>query len=421
MILNLDGSLAHLPGIHHFLQQQRAELQRGRSVLAIMAQNGYGDRLWELCYDDIYRTRLDVEAVDIGGFGSHADPLAILSDTLHLNLSLETSFEPLRALMTADLPQVTVLQGLNSADPAERLPWLSLMSEWAATATAITSTTGRRPPALWGMFAPAPDEVVPAEDAWLRVQQWWALPSDLDMRLLCRLHEGHDHSRLEPLTVWREAVLPALSGNDLALAEYLWDIVDQPLDAIIERLRAFAAQQQWTATVLEQWGVRNFLRQQGNGPRRFRLRPLHHERELWLRGILQQTPENGLQLSPAVLATLGERRQLEHLLWRGQASLLLPLIDELRLSICEALTRKYGPDWPVLWARPRSEEDLQKVRQNPMAVELGHLKHAIRRCPHPDAASQAGLVSHIWALRNKLAHYTPVHFSEYDQLMSLIG
>lgn len=418
MIIDLAGALPHLPGIHRFLLQQENALQQGRSVLGVLARSGYAERLRHLCYEAVRTLRLDVESVDISETTDGA-PLNVLNEALHLGLELETSYDPLRALMTSNLPQVTVLHGLELLSPIERGNWLAFIVDWAATASAVASASGRLPPALWGIWVPEIGEEIPAEDVWLRVQWWWAAPSDLDVRLLCRLHDGSDHPELSPRAAWREAILPGLSGNDLSLAEHLWDVVDQPLDIIIEALKDFAEQQHWTPTKLEQWGVGDFL-QQTAGPRRFRLRPVHRERQLWLRGLLQQTPEYGLQVSPAALAILGEHRQLEHLLWRGEASLLLPLIDELRLSICEGLTHKYGPDWTLQWARPLSDEACQAARENPLSVEWGHLKEVIRKCPYPEEASRFELVSRAWYLRNELAHYRPVRFADYEFLVNRI-
>jgi hypothetical protein len=133
---------------------------------------------------------------------------------------------------------------------------------------------------------------------------------------------------------------------------------------------------------------------------------------------LHQTPENGMRVSPAALTVLGEWQQLEHLIWRGQAALLWPLIDELRLSICEELTRAYGSNWPLEWNSPVSEEVSQAVNNDPMATEWGHLLNAVRNGRNHREHHRLGLITLAWRLRNQLAHYKPVSFQEYESLVA---
>ena len=73
-------------------------------------------------------------------------------------------------------------------------------------------------------------------------------------------------------------------------------------------------------------------------------------RSLWAEGGLQWSMEHGIEVHPSALACLGLTSDLSHRLWRGQARLLLPLLDELRLTICRRLTDRLGDGWAVRWA-----------------------------------------------------------------------
>lgn len=141
------------------------------------------------------------------------------------------------------------------------------------------------------------------------------------------------------------------------------------------------------------------------------------EKELWARGLLDQTPEYGIQVSPVALAALGEWHMLEHLLWRGQAALLLPILDELRLSICTELTNKYGPDWAWQWAKPLTDGEQRDARRDPLTSEWGHLKAAIAKSPVAGERGRWPIVALAWELRNHLAHYEAVEFADYARLM----
>jgi len=66
----------------------------------------------------------------------------------------------------------------------------------------------------------------------------------------------------------------------------------------------------------------------------------------WAVGLLQVTPEHGMELNAAGLCLLGRGAEVRHRLWRGQAAMLLPMLDDTRLKMCAQLTCDYRREWP---------------------------------------------------------------------------
>lgn len=98
-----------------------------------------------------------------------------------------------------------------------------------------------------------------------------------------------------------------------------------------------------------------------------------HLRTLWAHGALSWTLEFGLELHTAAMAVLGRDEEVKHRLWRGQAELLLPLIDHMRLMVCTDLAHSYGKNWPMRYGLPTSEEEKAAVQASPLACQWGYL------------------------------------------------
>lgn len=213
-------------------------------------------------------------------------------------------------------------------------------------------------------------ENLPASDVGLAMHWWWGIISALEVRLLCRLLNGKAD---DAATLWREHLLPSLTGGDVVLADFLWDSLQGTEDDLYGRLVSFAEGRDWTSERLRPfWAGQAFeARAPINGGGR--LAVPEYTRSLWALGAVQVTPEYGMELSSAALAQLGRRETVRHRVWRGEAGLLLPLLDGVRLRLCARLTRLFGSDWPLRWRRPESLEEMSAVAKDPFACQLGHL------------------------------------------------
>ena len=104
-----------------------------------------------------------------------------------------------------------------------------------------------------------------------------------------------------------------------------------------------------------------------------------------------------LKLHSAVAAVREEAGELDARVWRGQAGVLLPFIEERRRDLLE-----YFGDVIKLPFRTRFGEIVDAED-----LEIGHLHSMFGRVHHIDADAQA-LIRILREMRNKLAHFTPV-------------
>ena len=135
----------------------------------------------------------------------------------------------------------------------------------------------------------------------------------------------------------------------------------------------------------------------------------------WASGGLIYTPEYGLEVHPALLAEGCHRATVEHMLWRGQAELILPLVNEVRLKVCHDFNETYGSDWPVRWVPPFNEQEREEVGRSSLGTELGHVNYllqnlGVRNWRHDlyEKRTLGDLVLTARNLRNEIAHYSPV-------------
>jgi len=139
---------------------------------------------------------------------------------------------------------------------------------------------------------------------------------------------------------------------------------------------------------------------------------------LWAHGAAQATVEYGIEPHPAVLFVLDRRSELQHRLWRGQAELLLPTLDGIRLDVCSYLTRIYGPEWPVKWRRPDHPREEKAVLENPLACEWGYLEWLIKECFELRQEQRwLRLVTPASRIRNTIAHSRTISYSEYELVL----
>ena len=245
---------------------------------------------------------------------------------------------------------------------------------------------------------------------------WWGFPSVLEMKLACRLANQQDDDSSE-VGRWREHVLPSLANNDVQLAEMMWDQVGKSPDQIVDGLADY-----WR-TLEEPDAICRIeeLKELVKADKRVYLigRELPQNlRRAWASGALVYSPEYGLAVHPALLAYADHRRDVEKILWRGEAEFLLPILNDIRLRVCEELTNEYGNDWPVKWGEPATGYELEQVKLTPLAAELGHIDYVFRVFGDELQGKLylSRLVGKVRNIRNKIAHYNPVPLQEYVDL-----
>lgn len=106
------------------------------------------------------------------------------------------------------------------------------------------------------------------------------------------------------------------------------------------------------------------------------------------------------KLHSAIAAMRGEQSEIHARVWRGQAGVLLPFIEERRRDLLEYLGNLIVLPYRTQFSEIRDLNDL----------EIGHLYSMFGRGYRIDADAQA-LIRVLRDMRNKLAHFNPVDCS----------
>lgn len=412
--------IRRLPSVTRFIDRAIADVIGGqstgggqRSVLVLLP-----DGIEPLDIGDTLRHELDRRQVrtDLLAVTDYAHLPPLVGLGAHFRLpEAPASCDELAAALGEHMPEVLFLEALERLGETERLAWARLIEQW--THTAHRRANGGEPFIALCVVAPARSLgrlAAQRAQLFLDVHYWWGLPTPAEMQILWRdtarrLSDVH-------LAHWRNHILPAIAAGDGALLDLLMACEGRTAE-IIGCLEQFARQRGWSAQVLLEAGGGGFSGFRRGPPDRL-LQPTAADERLWALGALIWTPEHEVELHPAALLLLDRRGELEHRLWRAQASLLLPLIDRVRRHVCQELTAHYGPEWPWRYAEPVEEAERELVRQSPMMCGLGHLAWLLH--PQGQLSTQShwhNLVAQARDLRNRLAHYQLVTLEEYLGLM----
>lgn len=415
--MSLGIAMMGMPSVSNFVQELTADLERGRSVLALFPSSVDYTLLAQTLLERLRQRDYDIRVLSLPDLtGETALPTA-LAHALDVQWQSKLIPQTVENLAANDrLPDVIFLQRYEemTADRCSEL--LAFMRRWGAVGQSVEAR-GRRPCSLCLLLsADSLPEQPPPPDLWLSVRWWWARLSALEVRLLCRCIDENVGHELGLCDRWREYVMPSLVGNDVNLVEHLWDDLTQDTDQLVRRLQLWAEWKNWTKDFLEMWSGKDFLSTMARRDGHYTATP-PSLRDIWAHGMINWTPEYGAMVSPAVLAVLGQVREIEHRLWRGQVSLLLPLIDSLRLALCEQWTARYGPSWPSRWQSPVSEFEARAVQEDPLASGLGHIESLLRNVRELQRERSAlPLITHARYVRNELAHYRPIRFSDFEAI-----
>ena len=420
MSLGLATSLIQMPTVRQLLEQILDDLRSGRSVLGLLPEGVDPSLLrsdlldslehWDLHSHEVFIPQLDTQML-----------AAALGQTLGIDWGTSTAPRTVENLLRqADLPEILFLDGFDELAEEDRVKWLRFMVQWAEVCQGRHSTDEDGTKILPVLCLLAEASKVPPPppqtNVLLTVRVWWGIPTTLEMRLLCQLASEQDSA---PLSRWKEHVIPAIAGSDLCLGDYLWVQEYSTGAELAHVLRAFAEERGWTKAELETWSMDGPLQEGTSGlegwplPSPLYQAPLY---QVWARGMVHWTLEHGLERHSAVLAQLYRQEALDHRLWRGQAGLLLPQIDEARLALCAHLNQAYGQDWPHKWQEPESDTECQAVRDTPFACQWGHLEFLLRKCPDFERERRwIRLARWSRQIRNNLAHYRPISLNDYER------
>ena len=407
--------LRELPTVREFLHNVGDTLRQGISVLLLTTPVYATDTLEECLRGILLQHDLLFDEIDLMLQLDPDKPFDVLRTAIFWDETQHQNCRTLEDVLSSEgLPDVLFVRNLTPDLAAHCTNWLDLIWNWSETVHGMIGLRSSRTPAFLMCLALPPGELPLRENPRLRITWWWSMTTALDVRMLIRLQQRPDSNISLAESIWREYVLPPLAGADVEIVSCLWEPILLNIEGLFPHLCHLAAARGWTAEKLRAWRAEDFL-----FPRNFVQQPTlplsKRERILWSVGALDYVDEFGLTLSSAALAVLGDEDGLRHRLWRGQAALVLPTLDELRIQIAEELTRLMGITWIVDWLQAERSRADQLITL-PLAVEWGELEIALHKAPYHSKAMLPA-VQHARSVRNRLAHYQPVSYHDYVLLI----
>lgn len=391
MKAELASSIWSLPGARNFVHKTGQSLRDGISLIGLfLRQSEAGYFQEQLLFHLEQELFLDVRSIDLRHMNGKT-PFEVLQQLP----SKKGAYQYLEQMVSdPDLPEVVLVTHFEDCSQHEIQNWVQSLARWAE---ACRSTSAHNSIALLLPFERLEGIPLPATDVRLSYSIWLGAPSVLDLRMLCRyLGEETDAG-----AQWREYFIASLSGNDLLLAEILWDYACEPVDRILEVLEKFALDRKWSGDK-----IRREFNQWRPIPagQQFSFKFKSNDFNLLSRGWTVYTPEYGEEIHPAVLMLIGREEEVIHRIWRAQAALMLPMIDDIRRRICNYLTERKGSGWAVIDKKPLDTP-----------LEMGQLKVWIDQQPSTswEKKQWGSGVNHIWFARNELAHYKPVSYTTF--------
>ena len=399
--MDIESAVESLPFARAFCDGVASGL-RGRATLILIPDTVSREMVKRLILNRL--DALNVTARDVFSPGDDRPPVAVAAA---LGASWRSPSAPRNAanlMLCEGMPSVVYVHRIG-----RRADWTEFIDDWARESRANPASPGLCVVAKLRDFDFAP----PSEDSGVSVRWWRGAHSALEMRLACRAanRESGDDLRL---SAWREHLIPALAAADAQLAERLWDRVSEPFDAVMDSLCEYASffgwSSDWEGAVAD--AIAEISRIDEGGADK---PPPQSLRKLWASGGLAFTEERGAEIHPALVAICGRRDEIEYMLWRGQAELLLPILNEIRMKICAELAASFGEDWPTKW---RQTNDAP----NHLNAELGFIDDLFkfvgdgRGHSLNDARRLKPLVSLARRLRNRIAHNETVQFAQFRAL-----
>jgi hypothetical protein len=316
----------------------------------------------------------------------------------------------------AQMPLLLTLDDFAICTPQEIKVWFELMNEWARY-TKILRDRGDDCCRL--LFIATADQCLtdlPATNLFLQIIWWYSLPSILEGHLLCRT--SHEDLADGPQQRWLEALIPMIALNDVALFDALSHnrACLDTFEMLCSFLHLYHEQSPWlsplvlSAPALPRFSHETMLS-------RFNA----SERTLWAQGVLSHTPEYGWEVHSALLAGLPDKSDLSYRYWRGQAQLLLPLVEQVRLYVIKSMSAHLGTGWVTRWISTQHTSKREEISDDPYSVEWGQLRYLFRHPPTDFPAHLMplkALVNKAWSIRNDIAHYKPITYQSYKDLSS---
>ncbi len=406
--------LQELPSRLRKVRRFRDCLSEGRSLVVALPEPCEQDDLWAEVREQLHLRELVTDILDLEEVDGSREPARILSEFAalsDLNPGRQPGVQDL--LRSENMPDVLALKGLDNLPQQGQRTWMGLVEAWSQASQGLAGEVRRRsllvPVSASRLLVP-----MPPADVRLQVDYWLGTPTTEELQHLARYDGGTDPP---PERLWRETMVLAYAGEDAELAELLLTTPMSTPDWPSPTMRDYANRRDWRNghSPKEVLRVVAALRQKSVPASTVQEVPTA-ARGPWSRGLLYWTPWSGWELHSAWLALHGPEHLLRHRLCQAQASLVLPLVDRLRLGICSWLSQHHGEDWPFRWTFPKASQELEMVDGDPYACQWGHLTRILGEpelSPLRDLRHTARLARDI---RNELSHQRCIGLPDFRAL-----
>ena len=261
MSLELATYLMQTPTVRRLLDLILDDLRHGRSVLGLFPDGVNPSRLRSALWDGLEYWHLHIQEIPISQLDVQT-PAAALGQALGVEWGASTTPRTVENLLKrTDLPEILFIDGFDELSEEDRDQWLRFIVQWAQICQSRHATNEddvEVPPALCllaqASWVPYP---LPATNVLLSIRVWRGIPTNLEMRLLCRLASEQETG---PLSRWKEHTIPAIAGSDIDLADYLWAQEYRDRAELADLLRAYGQRRGWDQTELEDWPLHNHSR-----------------------------------------------------------------------------------------------------------------------------------------------------------------
>ena len=238
--------MTQLPSVQAFIRNIVGDIADRRSVVVLLPITVDPDWLWSLLDAELWRRHFAVEQVELTGLSTMDGPAAALGQALRVTWPSPSAPRDVASLLACkNLPEVIVLDGIESLDESGQRLWLRFLLQWAQLSQNLPNQPSA-PPVFCAILRSAriPPNTINS-DVRLAVHWWWGFPSTLELKLLCRLAGAESSSRRSEIQ-WQEHLLPALAGSDIALLERLWTENTASSDQVVSCIQELAQERGWT-------------------------------------------------------------------------------------------------------------------------------------------------------------------------------
>lgn len=415
---DLRARLIETPGAKLFQERLHDDMSARNCVIIMLPATVPYNVIWMLIHDCLGKT-FDICEVELPSLLSQY-PSAELGKLLEDRWGIQGSPRTLATLVNAtSMPDILHLSGFEELDKDKQRIWLNFVKEWADYTPSIKVQFGNPTAICLPIQAFELKIPEPISELNLKVRSWWGIPSTSDLRLLCNMEHIANEKGMNSL--WRENLLISLSGTDINFAEFLWDKMELSWEELITKCREYATMRGWTSQLLAELNCGSLQEHSYYPTIRNVSQPVSIHSKGWAYGILSSSPDYGLEIHSAVIASLNFKEEFRKRVWRAQVGLIMPILEAHRLNLCRILTDSYGSGWPTKWQQPLTEWERDATLSNPNTCEFGHLKSLLHQPELNNHRHNIPSVLQANWIRNDIAHGKPILYCEFVRLIELMS